>query len=93
MHVSTQIRGGDMDDFFSHKIIKCPPVLPKNGEVGSGDKTELLKCFKKISAFSESQSTPPIVDTASLEGLLIVNMTKLKKNRLFEMFCKDCFIS
>ena len=65
--------------------------MSKNGEIRSGDKAELLICFKKISAFGESQSTPPIVDAACLDGLLIVNMTKPNESQSFEMYCKDCF--
>lgn len=57
MYVSTKIHGGDMDDFFSHETLECPPALSKNSEIRSGDKVELLKYFKKISAFSESSST------------------------------------
>ena len=54
MYVSTKIHGGDMDDFFSHETLECPPALSKNSEIRSVDKVELLKYFKKISAFSES---------------------------------------
>ena len=42
MYISTQIRGGDMDDFFSHEILKswrdsfwlqsCAPRMPQNAQ-------------------------------------------------------------
>ena len=54
MYVSTKIHGRNMDDFFSHETLKCPPALSKNSEMRSDDKVELLKYFKKISVFSES---------------------------------------
>ena len=44
MHISTQIRGGDMDQFFSHEMLKYPPALAKCGEICSGEKSDLLKC-------------------------------------------------
>ena len=91
MYVSTQIRGGDMDDFFKHETLKCPPALSKNGEIRSGDKADLLKGLKETSAFKESQSSMPVVNAACLDGSVIVNMTKPKKNQTFEMYCKDSF--
>ena len=33
MYISTQIRGGNMDQFFSHETLKYPPVLTKYGEM------------------------------------------------------------
>ena len=45
MHISTQIRGSDMDQFFSHEMLKYPPALTKCGEIRSGEKSDLLKCF------------------------------------------------
>ena len=43
--------------------------------------------------FSELQSTPPIVDAAWLDGSIIVNMIKPKKNQSFEIYYNDYFIS
>ena len=56
--------------------------MSKTVEIRSGDKSELLKYFKKIPVFSESQSTSLIVDVAFLGGLLIVNTTNSKKTQL-----------
>ena len=50
MYIASQIRGGDMDRFFSYKTLKYPPALTKCGEMRSGEKSDLLKCL---------QSTPP----------------------------------
>ena len=53
MYISTQIRSGDMDQFFSHEMLKYPPALTaliKCGEMRSGEKSDLLKCL---------QLTPP----------------------------------
>ena len=30
LYISTQIRGGNMDEFFSHETLKNPPALSKN---------------------------------------------------------------
>ena len=43
--------------------------------------------------FSELQSTPPIADAAWLDGSIIVNMIKPKKNQSFEIYYNDYFIS
>ena len=33
VYISTQIRGGDMDQFFSHETLKYPPAVTKCGEM------------------------------------------------------------
>ena len=38
MHISTHIRAGDMDQFFSHEMLKYPPTLTTCGETRSGEK-------------------------------------------------------
>ena len=46
LYISTQIRGGNMDEFFSHKTLKNPPALSKNGKMRSGNKAELIQCIE-----------------------------------------------
>ena len=82
MYISTQIRGGDMNEFFSHETLNIPPSLSKNEEMRSGTKADLLKCFN-LETFNDFQTKPPKVDAACLEGSVLVNMTKQKKNQIF----------
>ena len=65
MYISTQIRGGDMIEFFSHETLKVPPSLSKNGEMRSETKADLLKCFN-LEPFNDFQTKKPKVDAACL---------------------------
>ena len=49
MYISTQTRGGNMDEFFSHETLSYPPALSKNTETHSVDKSQLVKCLDQLS--------------------------------------------
>ena len=42
LHVATQVRDGDMEEFFKHETLSHPPALSKHGQIRSGDKSDLL---------------------------------------------------
>ena len=88
MYISTQIRGGDMDQFFSHETLKCPPELTKSGEMRSDEKSNLLKCLQVIPPQGHLRS----VSTAAFEGSVLVNMIKPKKNHTFGDYCSQMLI-
>lgn len=87
MYIATQVRGGDLNDFFCHETLPYPPALSKGGEMRSGNKSDLAKCIQP----SEVISTAPKVNAAVLEGSVIVNMTKPKKNQSFENYAAESF--
>ena len=49
MYIPTQTRGWNMDELFSHETLSYPPVLSKNIEMRSGDKSQLVKCLDQLS--------------------------------------------
>ena len=75
-----------MDEFFSHETLSYPPALSKNTEMRSGDKSQLVKCLDQL---SNNPVQVPKVLAGVLEGSVLVNMLKLKKNRTFEACCID----
>ena len=87
MYIATQIRGGDLDEFFRHETLPYPPALAKGGQTRSGNKSDLAKCVQP----ADVVSSPPEVDGAVLEGSVIVNMTKPKKNQRFQDYCRQSF--
>ena len=87
MYIATQVRGGDLEQFFRHETLPFPPALSKNGQMRSGNKSDLAKCIQP----SEITSTVPEVNGAVLEGSVIVNMTKPTKNQNFKNYCADSF--
>ena len=46
LYVATQVRDGDMEEFFKHETLDHPPSLSKHGTIGSGDKSDLIQCLK-----------------------------------------------
>ena len=70
MYISNQVRGGNMDQFFSHETLKYPAALTKCGE---------MRCIIP----SPNKSPVPKVEAAALEGSVLVNMIKPKKNQTF----------
>ena len=85
MYIFTQIRGGDMDQFFSHKTLKYPPALTKCGDLRHGEKSDLLKCLQP----TPPKSHLPSVFAAALEEFVLANMMKLKKNHTFVDYCSE----
>ena len=79
MYISTQIKDGDMDQFFSHETLKYPPELTKCGEMRSGEKSNFLRCLQVFSPQSHLRS----VSTAAFKRSVLVNMIKPKKNHIF----------
>ena len=71
LYILTQMRGGNMGKFFSHETLNNPPALPKNVEIQSGNKAELINCIK-----TPATATPSKVSGAVLEGRVLVNMGK-----------------
>ena len=92
MYIATQIRGGDMNEFFSHKSLKHPPSLSKCGQMRSGNKSDLIGCIEEvINVLPRTEA--PVVEAAVLEGSVLVNMVKAKKNQSFQTYTSDKFKS
>ena len=41
MYIATQVRGGNLEEFFSHETLQYPPALSKCGQMRSGNKSDL----------------------------------------------------
>ena len=77
MYISAKTRGVNMDEFFSHETLSYPPALSKNTEMRSGDKSYLVKCLYQL---SNNQVQVPKVLAEVLQGSVLINMLKPKKN-------------
>ena len=75
-----------MDEFLSHETLSYPPTLSKNTEMRSGDQLQLVKCLGQL---SNNHVQVPKVLARVLEGSVLVNMLKPKKNQTFEGYCID----
>ena len=89
LYIGTQVRGGDMEELFSYETRRDPPALAKNGEIRSGNKAELLTCFKDL---VKTTNEVPNVDASVLEGPVIVNMTKPGKEKTFREYAEQLIV-
>ena len=79
-----------MEEFFSHETFQYPPALARGGEMRSGNKSYLAKCIQPLS-YTETVSNQPKVPAVVLEGLVLVNLAKPKKNQSFKDYATDVF--
>lgn len=87
MYIATQVLGGDLQDFFCHETLPYPPALSKSSQIRSENKSNLAKCIKP----TDTITTTTKVTGAVLEGSVIVNMTKPKKNQNLNSYCAKSF--
>ena len=90
MYISTQIRGGNIEEFFSHETLQYSPALTRSGGMRSGNKSDLVKCIQLLS-YTETVSNQPKVPAVVLEGWVLVNLAKPKKNQSFKNYATDVF--
>ena len=89
-YISTKIRGRNMEEFFSHETLQYPPALARRGEMRFGNKSDLVKFIQPLS-YTETVSNHPKVPAVVLEGLVLVNLAKPKKNQSFKDYATDVF--
>ena len=82
MYIATQIRGGDVKEFFKQETRKYPPSLTKDGEMRSGDKADSLPSLRALK--SPDSSCTNADAAACIEGSVVVNMTTPAKNQTFQ---------
>ena len=90
MYISTQIRGGNMEEFCSHETFQYPPALARSGEMRSGNKSYIVKCIQHLS-YTKTVSNQPKVPAVVLEGSVLLNLAKAKKNQSFKDYATDVF--
>ena len=48
LYIATQIRHGDLDNFFKHENHAYPPSLSLLGKLRLGTKSDLVECLEKL---------------------------------------------
>ena len=89
LYISTQVRGGDMDELFSNETRKYPPALAKNGDMRPGKKADLLYCLKNIVVAS---GIMPEVSGEVLDGAMIVNIIKPTSENNFKSYADKLIV-
>ena len=92
LFVATQVRGGDMGEFFKHETLVHPPTHTKSGQLRSGEKAEILPRLKSLISDSATTVSMPLVDGAVLEGSVLANQLKPGKNQSFSHYGQEVFL-
>ena len=73
LHIASQVRNENLDEFFEHENQSYPPALTKNGTLRSGSKSDLVGCLEDL-VTSQEKTNNPDVQVIILDGSAIVNM-------------------
>ena len=89
LYVATQVRDGDMEEFFTHETLDHPPSLSKHGTIRSGDKSDLIQCLKSLANEQDMPLDMPDVDGLVIEGAVLVNQLKPNKDQSFTAYPEE----
>lgn len=89
LYIASQIRNGDLDEFFRHENQAYPPALSKLGSLRTGTKSDLLTCLEGLAPTS---TTKPTAEITIIDGATIVNMLRPGLAKTFEDYANTVFI-
>ena len=72
LYIASQIRSGDLGQFFQHENQAYPPALSKMGKLRTGTKSDLVGCLEHLVPTHDLSPTP-VVQVILLDGAAIVN--------------------
>jgi len=70
LYIASQVRNGNLDEFFEHENQAYPPVLAQNGNLRSGSKLDQVGCLEDL-VTSQEKTNNPIVQVIILDGYII----------------------
>ena len=91
LYIASQIRHGDLDEFFQHENQACPPSLSQMGVLRTGTKSDLMTCLENLVPVKEDLSTPR-VQVNILDGACIINMLRPRTAKTFQCYATDVFV-
>lgn len=79
LFIASQIRDGDLDEFFAHENQAYPPALSNMGKMRLGTKSDMVGCLEDLvrpqeNAATDAAATSPAVEVIILDGAAIINM-------------------
>ena len=93
LYIASQVRSGDLDEFFKHENQAYPPALSQMGVIRSGNKSDLLNCLEDIAPLNESNSNATLnVSCTVLDGAAIVNMLRPGTAKTFQDYAADVIL-
>lgn len=90
LYVASQIRDGDLDNFFQYENQAWPPSLSEIGQLRKGNKSDLVKCL--VDLISSTNSCNPKAQVIILDGAALVNMLRPGQAKTFSDYAEQVFI-
>ena len=91
LYVTSQVRNGNLDEFFEHENQAYPPALSKNGKLRTSTKSDLASCLEEL-INSRENATHPSVEGIILDGSVIVNMLRPGSAKTFSDYASQVFL-
>lgn len=97
LFIASQIRDGDLDEFFAHENQACPPALSHMGKMRLGTKSDLVGCLEDLVRPQENAATAaaaasPAVEVIILDGAAIINMLPPGRAKTFNDYASQVFL-
>ena len=97
LFVASQIRDGDLDEFFAHENQARPPALSQMGKMRLGTKSDLVGCLEILVRPQENAATAaaaaiPAVEVIILNGAAIINMLPPSPAKTFNDYASQVFL-
>lgn len=91
LYIASQIRHGDLDEFFQHENQACPPSLSQIGGLRTGTKSDLIPCLENLVPVEGDLPTPK-VQVVIMDGAAIINMLRPGTAKTFQSYANDVFV-
>jgi hypothetical protein len=88
LYVASQVREGDLDDFFKHENHEYPPTISEYGNLRKTSKSDFLKCLEE---FGETKLTPPEVSVIIIDAAVLVQIVKPQDSKNFGQYSDEEF--
>ncbi len=90
LYIASQIRDGDLDDFFAHEKQACPPSLSQLDKLRTGNKSDLMGCLEDLVP-AQKDAPNPAIQVSILDGVAIVNILLPGAAKTFSDYAKYMF--
>ena len=91
LHIASQIRSGDLDQFFQHENQAYPPALSQMVKLRTGTKSDLVGCLEDLVP-TQDLSPTPVVQVILLDGAAIVNTLRPGFAKTFSDYASQVFL-
>ena len=90
LYIASQVRNGNLDEFFEHENQAYPPALSQNGKLRMATKSDLVGCLEELVS-SQEKTTNPDVQAILLDGSAVVNMLRPGYAKTFSDYASQVF--